>query len=76
MQTMSQCTKYSLVPRPPPAFFEFMKILQAIKAGDKAGDEATRNIHQVMHLDDIFIHSWRGALPNELVEVLVHVLKH
>ena len=30
----------SLVPRPPPAFFEFMKILQAIKAGDKAGDEA------------------------------------
>ena len=36
----------SLVPRPPPAFFEFMKkssplfILQAIKAGDKTGDEA------------------------------------
>ena len=29
-------TSYSLVPRPPPAFFE----LQAIKAGDKAGDEA------------------------------------
>ena len=34
------------IPRPPPAFFEFMKkssplfILQAIKAGDKAGDEA------------------------------------
>ena len=36
-------TTASLVPRPPPATFEFMKKskeLQAIKAGDKAGDEA------------------------------------
>ena len=32
----------SLVSRPPPAFFEFMKKNgQTIKAGDKAGDEAS-----------------------------------
>ena len=32
----------SLVPRPPPAFFDYMKKSgQAIKAGDKAGDEVT-----------------------------------
>ena len=38
------CTQVSLAPRPPPAFFDCM--LQAIKAGDKAGDiQVTRDFY-------------------------------
>ena len=40
---MCVCVTPSLVPRPPPAFFDF--ILQMIKAGDKAGDEALSHLH-------------------------------